>query len=299
MRSEDIERLKQLMGLNDPIHVAYLKWLKQFVTGNLGNSLFTGRPVTEMLWERIPNTILLMGASTLLSLVVGVGIGVFSALRQYSWFDYLVTTFAFFGYSMPTFWFGILVMMFFAANEFTINLAGATYTIGHWLPAAGMFSAGFEGGLGELFSHPSLAGFLDLSTHMVLPTMVLCIVSIASWSRFSRSSMLEIIRMDYIRMARAKGLAERVVIGKHALRNGLIPVVTIVALAIPGLFAGAVITEQIFAWPGVGRLFIDSLSKSDYPVMMAIMFISAVLVVLSNLLADVLYAALDPRIRFD
>lgn len=299
MRAADIARLKELMGLNDPVYIAYLKWLKQFVTGNLGNSIFTGRPVTEMLWERIPNTFLLMGASTVLSLVIGVGIGVYSALKQYSWFDYGVTTFAFFGYSMPTFWFGILVMMFFAANEFTFNLAGTTYTLGHWLPAAGMFSAGFEGGLGDLFTHPTLGGFLDLGVHMVLPTTVLCIVSIASWSRFSRSSMLEIIRMDYIRMARAKGLSEAVVIGKHALRNSLIPVVTIVALAIPGLFAGAVITEQIFAWPGVGRLFIDALSKSDYPVMMAIMFISAVLVVLSNLLADVLYATLDPRIRFD
>jgi peptide/nickel transport system permease protein len=295
MRAEDIARLRELWGLNDPIHVAYAKWLKQFVTGNLGDSIFTGRPVLEMLWERIPNTVLLMGASTVLSLVVGVAIGIFSALRQYSWFDYAVTTFSFFGYSMPTFWFGILVMMFFAANEYTIG----PFVIGHWLPAAGMFSAGFEGGLGQLFHSPTVAGFADLAMHMVLPTMVLCIVSIASWSRFSRSSMLEVIRMDYIRMARAKGLSEWKVIGKHALRNTLIPVVTIVALAIPGLFSGAVITEQIFAWPGVGRLFIDSLSKSDYPVVMAIMFISAVLVVLSSLLADVLYAALDPRIRYD
>ncbi|MDB5096945.1 MAG: oligopeptide transporter permease protein [Cyanobacteria bacterium RYN_339] len=295
MRAEDIERMKKLMGLNDPIPVAYAKWLFQFIQGNLGYSLFTGKTVASMLWERVPNTVLLMGASTLLSLVIGVGIGVISAIRQYSKFDYAVTTFSFFGYSMPTFWFGILMMMFFSANEYTIG----GVTVGHWLPAAGMFSAGFEGSFKDLLWAPTLAGYLDLGAHLVLPTAVLCIVSIASWSRFSRSSMLEVIRMDYIRMARAKGLSERVVIGKHALRNGMIPVITIVALALPGLFAGATITEQIFAWPGVGRLFIDSLSKSDYPVVMAIMFISATLVVFSNLLADVLYAALDPRIRFN
>ncbi|MNS01932.1 Dipeptide transport system permease protein DppB [compost metagenome] len=299
MRAEDIERLKSLMGLNDPIHVAYGKWLWQFVQGNLGNSLFTGRSVGEMLLERIPNTVVLMGGSLVLSLIIGVAFGVISAIKQYSKFDYAVTTFAFFGYSMPTFWFGILMMMVFAANDYTFTLGGNTFSFGHWLPAAGMFSAGFEGGLPELMKNPSLAGFGDLLLHMILPTAVLCIVSIASWSRFSRSSMLEVIRMDYIRMARAKGLSEQKVIGKHALRNAMIPIITIVALAIPSLFAGAVITEQIFAWPGVGRLFIDSLGKSDYPVVMAIMFISATLVVLSNLLADILYAALDPRIRFD
>ena len=299
MRAEDITRLKELMGLNDPIHVAYGKWLWQFIQGNLGHSLFTGREVAAMLAERIPNTVILMGSALMLSLTVGVTIGVISAIKQYSKFDYAVTTFAFFGYSMPTFWFGILLMMVFAANDYTFSIGGATYSMGHWLPAAGMFSAGFEGGFLELLRSPTVMGIADLAQHMVLPVAVLSIVSIASWSRFSRSSMLEVIRQDYIRMARAKGLSERVVIGKHALRNSMIPVITIVALALPGLFAGAVITEQIFAWPGVGRLFIDSLNKSDYPVVMAIMFISAVLVVLSNLLADILYAALDPRIRFE
>jgi ABC-type dipeptide/oligopeptide/nickel transport system permease component len=362
LTADDLKRLKRLMGLDDPIHVAYAKWLYQFAQGNMGSSIFTGRPVTEMLWDRIPNTILLMGASLVLSLVIGVTFGVVSAIRQYSWFDYSVTSFAFFGYSMPTFWFGIMLMMIFAANDYTFSLGGQTLSFGHWLPAAGMFSAGFEGGLSDILKVEGAGGWVDavrnfsplalvlgftgmigitlsgkrnlapvakglgfavvavvtlnvalwglailqhlapwadLTAHMILPTAVLCIVSIASWSRFARSSMLEVIRMDYIRMARAKGLSERVVIGKHALRNSLVPIVTIVALAIPGLFAGAVITEQIFAWPGVGRLFIDSLNKSDYPVVMAIMFISAVLVVVSNLLADVLYAALDPRIRFN
>lgn len=298
VRAEDLARIREQMGLNDPLIVAYAKWLMQFLSGNMGHSIFTGRPVWAMLLERIPNTVLLMGSSLVLSLVVGVAIGIVSAIKQYSKFDFSVTTFAFFGYSMPTFWFGILLMMAFAANDYTVVLGGQEYVFGHWLPAAGMFSAGIDGSLGQLLTQPRLDAFVDLARHMVLPVAVLCIVNIASWSRFSRSSMLEIIRADYIRMARAKGLSERVVIGKHALRNAMIPIVTIVALAIPSLFAGAVITEQIFAWPGVGRLFIDSLGKSDYPVIMAIMFISATLVVLSNLLADVLYAALDPRIRF-
>lgn len=299
VRAEDLARIREQMGLDDPIIVAYAKWLWALVQGNLGVSLFTGRPVAEMLWDRIPNTVLLMGTSLLISVLVGVAFGVISAIRQYSWFDYSVTTFAFFGYSMPTFWFGILMMMLFASNDYTFNLGGTTISTGHWLPAAGMFSAEHEGSLGSLFRSLDPAAFGDLALHMVLPVSVLSIVSIASWSRYARSSMLEVVRMDYVRMARAKGLRERAVIGKHALRNALIPIVTLVALALPGLFAGALITEQIFAWPGVGRLFIDSLTKSDYPVVMAVMFISAVLVVLSNLVADVLYAALDPRIRFN
>lgn len=300
MSAADLARIRSLMGLDDAWYLAYFKWLWQLVQGNLGSSLFTGQPVVDMLASRIPNTVLLMGASLVLSLLVGVAIGVLSAIRQYSKFDFAVTTFAFFGYSMPTFWFGILLMMLLAANDYSIPLGFTTLHTGHWLPAAGMFSAGTEGGLIEMFGLGfSFDKLGDLLLHLVLPTMVLCIVSIASWSRYARSSMLEVIRQDYVRMARAKGLSEAVVVGKHALRNALIPVVTVVALNIPSLFAGATITEQIFAWPGVGRLFIDSLTKSDYPVVMAIMIISATLVVLSNLLADVVYASMDPRIRFD
>ncbi|MEB3198717.1 MAG: ABC transporter permease [Candidatus Sericytochromatia bacterium] len=299
VRAEDLARIREQMGLNDPIYLAYFKWLAAFLQGNLGVSLFTGRSVADMLLERLPNTVLLMGASLIFSVAIGVVFGVISAIRQYSWFDYAVTTFAFFGYSMPTFWFGILLMMGFAANDYTFHVFGQVWTTGHWLPAAGMFGAEREGTLLDLFRSLDLAGLADLASHMVLPVAVLSIVSIASWSRYARSSMLEVIRMDYVRMARAKGLSEWTVISKHALRNALIPVVTLVALAIPSLFAGALITEQIFAWPGIGRLFIDSLNKSDYPVVMAIMFISAVLVVVSNLLADILYASLDPRIRFN
>ncbi|HEY9721227.1 MAG TPA: ABC transporter permease [Oscillatoriaceae cyanobacterium] len=299
VHAADLARLRHVMGLDDPIPVAYAKWLWQLLQGNLGFSLFTGQPVAQMLLDRLPNTMLLMGTSMVLSLIIGVAIGIISAVKQYSWFDYSVTTFSFFGYSMPTFWFGILLMMFFAANEYSFTLFGHVFDIGHWLPAASMFSPEYQGTFLDLFRHGTLANWLDLARHLVMPTVVLCIVSIASWSRYARSSMLEVIRQDYIRMARAKGLSERVVIGKHALRNSLIPVVTIVALSLPSLVAGAAITEQVFTWPGLGHFFVDELGKGDYPVIMAIMFISAVVVVLSNLLADVLYAALDPRIRFE
>lgn len=297
MRAEDIERLKALMGLNDPIHVAYGKWLWQFVQGNLGNSLFTGRSVGEMLLERIPNTVVLMGGSLVLSLVIGVTFGVISAIKQYSKFDYAVTTFAFFGYSMPTFWFGILMMMVFAANDYTISLGGHTFTFGHWLPAAGMFSAGFEGGLPELMKAPTLAAVGDLLLHMILPTAVLCIVSIASWSRFSRSSMLEVIRMDYIRMARAKGLGEWVINFKHALKNAAIPIATITGLQFGMLLSGAIITETIFAWPGIGSLSVGAIFTRDFPVLQGCAVLFAVSFVLVNLATDVVYTLLDPRLR--
>ncbi len=299
VRAEDLARIREQMGLNDPIIVAYAKWLWAFLRGNMGFSLFTGRPVVAMLGDHVPNTFLLMGASLLFSVSMGVLFGVISAVRQYSWFDYGVTTFAFFGYSMPTFWFGIVLMMVLAANDYSFALGGYHYETGHWLPAAGMFGASFDGNLIDWLRSPTWVGTCDLGAHLVMPVLVLSIVSIASWSRYARSSMLEVIRADYVRMARAKGLSEFRVIARHALRNAMIPIVTLVALALPALFAGATITEQIFAWPGVGRLFIDSLGKSDYPVVMAIMFISAILVILGNILADILYGLLDPRIRFE
>lgn len=270
----DRARMIHAMGLDLPLHVQYFKWLASAVTGDLGNSLFTGRPVLAMIAERTPNTLVLMSISTVVSLAFGLALGVFAALKPYSKFDYTATTLSFLGYSLPTFWFGIMLMMVFAANL-------------HWLPAGGMHSLGQEG------------SWLDGIPYLILPVTVLSIVSVASWSRFMRSSMLEVLRMDYIRTARAKGLDERLVIVRHALRNALIPVVTVVMMAMPTLFGGAVMTETIFSWPGIGRLFFDSMGKSDYPVMMGILLISAGLVVLFNLLADLLYALVDPRIQLE
>lgn len=272
MHAADRARLIHAMGLDLPMHQQYFKWLLSAVQGDLGHSLFTGRPVLEMIAERTPNTLVLMGISTLISLIVGVALGVFSAIKPYSKFDYVATTGSFLGYSLPTFWFGIMLMMLFAAKL-------------HWLPAGGMHSLGREG------------SWLDTIPYLILPVTVLSIVSIASWSRFMRSSMLEVMRADFIRTARAKGLSERLVIGRHALRNALIPIVTVVMMAMPGLFGGAIMTETIFAWPGIGRLFYDSMGKSDYPVMMGVLLISATLVVVFNLLADVLYSMIDPRIQ--
>lgn len=274
MHAADRARLIHAMGLDLPLYLRYFKWLLAAVQGDLGHSLFTGRPVLVMIAERAPNTLVLMGLSTLLSLVVGMALGVYSAVRPYSKFDYAATTASFLGYSLPTFWFGIMLMMVFAAKL-------------HWLPAGGMHSLGQEG------------SWLDGLGYLVLPVTVLSIVSVASWSRFMRSSMMEVLRADYIRTARAKGQSERVVIGYHALRNALLPVVTVVMMAMPTLFGGAVMTETIFAWPGIGRLFFDSMGKSDYPVMMGVLMISAVLVVVFNMLADLLYSLIDPRIQVE
>lgn len=274
MHAADRARLIHAMGLDLPWYLQYFRWLGAAVQGDLGHSLFTGRPVLEMIGDRLPGTLLLMGLSTAVSLSLGVLLGIFSAVRPYSKFDYAATTLSFLGYSLPTFWFGIMLLMIFAARL-------------HWLPAGGMHPLGREGDL--LASIP----------YLVLPVTVLSIVSVASWSRYMRATMREVLQAEYIRTARAKGLSERVVVGVHALRNALIPLVTVVMMAMPGLFGGAVMTETIFSWPGVGRLFYDSLGKSDYPVMMGILLLSALLVVGFNLLADLLYQAADPRIRLE
>jgi peptide/nickel transport system permease protein len=272
LTAADLQAIKEAMGLDKPPAVQYLYWLKEVVQLNFGHSLFTGRAVMEMIGERLPATLLLMTVAMSFSLLVGVVLGVLSAIKQYSKFDFTVTTLAFVGYSLPPFWFGIVLMIVFASTL-------------QWLPAGGLADFGQEG-------NP-----LNVLSHLILPAAMLSILQIASWSRYTRSSMLEVVRQEYIRTARAKGLDEWAVIVKHGLRNGLIPVVTVVALSLPSLFAGAIMTETIFTWPGVGRLFFDALTKSDYPVLMAILTISASLVVIGNLLADMIYALLDPRIR--
>lgn len=272
LTAEDLEAIKVAMGLDKHPVIQYLYWLKEVVQLNFGHSLFTGRAVLDMIADRLPATLLLMVTAMSFSLLVGVVLGVISAIKQYSKFDFTVTTLAFIGYALPPFWFGIVLMIIFASTL-------------QWLPAGGMADYGQEG-------NP-----LNVLSHLILPAAMLSVLQIATWSRYTRSSMLEVIRQEYIRTARAKGLDEWSVIVKHGLRNGLIPVVTVVALSLPSLFAGAIMTETIFTWPGVGRLFFDALTKSDYPVLMAILTISASLVVIGNLLADMIYALLDPRIR--
>ncbi len=228
--------------------------------------------------ERLPNTLLLMGIMLIVTLLVAIPLGILSAIKQYTWFDHITTTLAFAGQSLPVFWFGLLLIIIFA-----VTLKGADGR--PLLPGSGMST------LGQPFS------LADRIKHLILPVTMLAFVSAAGYMRYLRSSMLDVIHEDYIRTARAKGLRENLVIFKHALRNALIPLVTLIGLDLPTLFGGALFTETMFAWPGIGRLFFTAALKTDYPVVMAVLMIDSALVILSSLLVDVVYASLDPRIR--
>jgi peptide/nickel transport system permease protein len=270
---EDMRRLEHALGLDQPVPIQYVSWLGHFLTGDWGYSLATSQPVLSMIGARLPNTLWLMTTVYIVTLVVSLPIGVFTAVRQYSWFDHITTGATFAAFSMPTFWLGLLLIITF----------GLTFRL---LPLGGMLAPG----------EPFTIG--DLARHLVLPVVTLSLVQIGVYVRFLRGSMLETTGQDYMRTARSKGLSERRVIWRHGLKNAAIPFITVAALELPELFAGAVVTEQIFGWPGMGRLFIDSATRLDYPVLMGIIAISAAFVVLANLLADVLYGYLDPRIRY-
>ena len=270
-----IDRLNELIGLNRPWYERYFIWLGNVVQGDWGTSwgVAYGQPVTTIIFDRLGATLLLMGVATLIAVGIAIPIGIYSAVRQYSWADYAVTAFSYFGLAMPTFWFGIMLMI-----VFSVYLG--------WLPTSGMHTPGQEGELG------------DLLRHLAMPVAVLALVEVAVISRFMRAAMLEVLGQDYLRTARAKGLRERVVIARHAIRNALIPIITVIGLRIPVLFAGAVVTESIFSWPGMGQVFFQAVVASDWPVVQAIIVITAFLVIASNLLADLLYAVIDPRIRY-
>lgn len=276
--AEDLARLEAKYGLNDPVPVRYLKWLGNSLQGDFGNSFTSKRPALLEIADRLPNTILLMGAMLIVTLLIAIPLGILSALKQYTWFDHVSTTIAFAGQSLPVFWFGLLLII-----VFSVTLKGADGR--PLLPGSGMQT------LGQPFS------LVDRIEHLILPVSMLAFVSAAGYMRYLRSSMLDVIHEDYVRTARAKGLRERVVIYKHALRNALVPLVTLIGLDLPSLFGGALFTETIFAWPGIGRLYFTAALKTDYPVVMAVLMIYSALIILSNLLVDVVYAALDPRIR--
>ena len=271
----DIDRLNRLIGLDRPWYERYPLWLSKAVLLDWGASwqVAFGQPVGKVITDRLPNTLVLMGISTVLSIVIAIPIGIYSAIRKYSLADYFVTGLSFFGISMPVFWFGLMLMIIFAVK------------LG-WLPTSGVSTPGLE-------NHVA-----DRIKHLMMPVMVLSLVNVAQWSRFMRSSMLEILSVDYMRTARAKGLTEATVIFRHGVRNALIPVITILGLDIPVLFSGAVITETIFSWPGMGRLLRDAVFANDWPVVQAVIMITAFLVILGNLVADLLYAVVDPRIRY-
>jgi peptide/nickel transport system permease protein len=271
------ENLKRLYGLDKPVHIQYLEWLKRFVKFDFGKSFVDGREVTDKILERIKITIVINILAMVLIFGVAIPIGVMSAVKQYSLFDKVSTVFVFVGYSTPSFWLALLLMIFFGVNMGVLPISGYQS-----IDVSGM------GPLGRL---------ADWARHLVLPVSILAFTELAAMSRYSRSSMLEVIRQDYIRTARAKGLSERVVVLKHAFRNALLPIVTILGLMVPELIGGAVITETIFAIPGMGKLFIDSTYARDYPTVMGILVIGAALTLLGNLVADVSYALVDPRIR--
>lgn len=282
---EVMERLRVNMGLDQPIHIRYVKWLGAFVQGNFGHSFAQGRPVAEVIGDALPNTLILAGVALVLVFLLGVAAGILQAVRQHSWVDRVLSVGALFFYSMPSFWLGLMLMLLFAlkAHEWGLPIA---------LPATGMTSVDYE------FMSPA-EQLRDRIAHLVLPAATLTLVLAAGVARYTRGQMLEVIRQDYMRTARAKGLPARTVVLKHGLRNSLIPVITLVGLYVPFLFSGTVFVETIFSWPGMGRVIVDAILQRDYPVVMATSFIFALMVVIGNLIADVLYAVADPRIRYD
>ncbi|MDA8204309.1 MAG: ABC transporter permease [Chloroflexi bacterium] len=274
---QTIQNLIHLYGLDQPLPVQYVKWITTFVqfwrVDAWGFSFVDGLPVTQKIFARVPSTLELMGTALAVTILFAIPIGILAAVRQYSWADKIITTFATIGYAMPSFWLGLLLLFVFAVEL-------------NWFPLFGKYTFGQEG-------QP-----LNLIWHLVLPVSSLAIQQIAGWSRYMRSSMLEVMHQDYIRTARAKGLPNSGVIYRHALRNALIPIITLLGLTIPSLLAGAAITETIFSWPGLGYLLVSSVNTRDYPVVLALTMMGGFMVIAGNLLADVLYAVVDPRITY-
>lgn len=283
--AEVLETLRHNFGLDQPIYIRYFKWLGQFLTGNFGYSFAQSRPVAQILKDAIPNTLMLCGISLVLVFVFGILAGVIQAVKQYSFLDGFLSITSLFFYSMPPFWLALMLMLIFSLTAHQHNWPIA-------LPSTGITDVNYE-----FFS--TAEKIRDRIAHLALPVATLTLALAAGVSRYTRGQMLEVIRQDFIRTARAKGLPERTVIMKHALRNSLIPVVTLLGLYLPLLFSGTVFVEVIFAWPGMGRVIVDAIFQRDYPVVMATSFLFAVMVVLGSLLADILYAVVDPRIRYD
>jgi len=270
--AQDIERIKIIFGLDQPVHVQYLKWATGMFTGNWGYTFFGGRPVLWVIAERLPATMLLMGSALSIAILLGITVGMIGAARRYSVWDYLATSGALVAISFPTFWFGLMAIFVFAVDL-------------RWLPSGGMYELGEEGNV------------VDLLRHLILPTLVLALVITATYSRYARSSFLEVLHQDYMRTARAKGLRPRERLFRHAFPNAVKPLIALLGTDLPVLFSGALVTESIFGWPGMGRLFVDALTMKEYPILMGMIMFTAFFVILGNLLADIAIALLDPRVR--
>lgn len=280
LSSSQMQNLRREYGLDDPIPIRYLKWLGHAIEGDFGYSFVTRRPVIQEMLDRLPNTVVLMATAFAIVVILSVPIGISSAVKQYSMFDLVITTLAFVGQAIPTYWLGS--MLIFVFHGLLTNPFSSTPL----LPIGGMSSWG------------SNSGFLDRVRHMILPVSALSFGWMSIYTRFVRSSALDVLHQDYITTARAKGLSERVVLLRHALKNAMLPLVTVMALDLPAILAGALYVEIIFSWPGIGRLFYNAAQTRDYPLLMAIAMMLATAIVLCNLLADIAYAYLDPRIRF-
>jgi peptide/nickel transport system permease protein len=277
LRPQDYDRLRKLYGFDDPVYLQYGKWLWQLLQLNPGYSREYGQPVFNIILPALKNTLVLTIAAVVLGKLIAIALGIFSAVRQYSIGDYLLTATTFVAYSVPAFWLGLMLIILFSVK------------LG-WLPTSGIVNSELEAG--------SWAATVDWLKHLILPVAVLAISEIIQVQRFMRSSLLEVLRQDYLTTARAKGLSESVVIGRHALKNALIPVVTIIAVTMPRVVGGSTVIETVFAYPGMGRLLYTSIMGNDYIVAMTVVMIIAVTVVFFNLLADVVYGWLDPRIRY-
>jgi peptide/nickel transport system permease protein len=267
----DLQRIAHQMGLDRPLPVQYWDWFTRLLLGDWGTSFRDGRPVLAVIGDHLFATLLLMGSSTVIAILLGTWIGIKGAIARYSIFDYLATIGAMIALSIPTFWFGLITIYLFSVKL-------------RWLPAGNLYTIG-NGSL------------LDYLHHLIAPSMVLALVTVAIWSRYMRSATLDVVSQDFVRTARAKGLPERVVLVHHVIRNALLPMITLAGLQLPTLLGGALVTETVFTWPGMGRLFLDSLSYRDYPVVMGLLMFSAILVLVGNLVADLLCAVADPRIR--
>jgi peptide/nickel transport system permease protein len=267
-----IESYRQRLGLDQPVYIQYFKWLGAALTGDFGLSFSTSRPVSQMIVERLPATLELMLTAFTFAALIAIPLGVFSAVRQYSLLDFIGTGFSFLGIAMPVFWFGLILQLIFSVQ---LGI----------LPTSGRITVGN-------------ASFIDQVRHLILPGIVLSLLYVAGWSRYMRSSMLSVIRREFMLTARGKGVRERDIVWYHGLKNALIPVISVMALDLAGLFSGAVITETVFAWPGIGRLFIQSVYARDYPLVMGILMMGSFMVVFFNLIADIVYARLDPRITY-
>jgi peptide/nickel transport system permease protein len=301
IRSSDRERLTRQLGLDKPLAVQYLVWLvgndwmdidmdgdglpeskgtrKGILRGDWGKSFMEKRPVTDLIAERLPNTLLLMLSCEVVIITLSLVVGIYSALKQYSVTDHVITGLSFIGYSMPIFWIALLSMYIFAVKFKEWGLP--------FLPTVGKY---------DLSVGPTVA---QVATHLILPVASIAVISIAGYTRYIRSCMMDVINEDYIRTARAKGLAERLILFRHALKNASLPLVTLLGLDLPFLLGGAVVTESIFAWPGMGRLFWDAAQDTDIPVLMGVLMLIALAVVVFQILTDITYTFLDPRIRYD